>query len=307
MNPSYRIEYQPQLMEDAVLYAISSRPDKSLFRSERDQLYERNHDEDREQAFQQLHQRWFHRLELEGPLLQALEYWPILFASTHRCILTKARSPKTAGAELYVAPPQPSVSERERRTVVIQLTPELLAQSPQLLAFLRHELLHIVDMLDPNFGYEATLPKTTTGPAHDHFLQERYRVLWDMTIDGRLYQKGWLSHEVREKHLAKFERTFPGTKGELEKMFSFFFDTIPHTHCELVSFAQNPEAWLVGISPQASRNGRCALCHFPTFHLIDPNDLSPELFAKIQKEKPDWITAEPVCQQCVDLYEARTS
>lgn len=305
MFPPYCIEYQPQLIEETVLYAIAGHPEESSFRKERDGLYECADDEGREIAFQGLHQHWFNHLGLGNPLRQIFELWPVLVASTHRCLLMKARSKKEVGAELYVAPKEPGQSERERYTIIIQLTPELLCRSQQLLDFLRHELLHIVDMLDPNFGYEPDFPETSVGPSYDRFLQERYGVLWDITIDGRLYQKGWLPPSVREKHWVVFKRVFLGPEKEVERLFTYFFDQEPHPHQELMSFAQNPEKW-IGTTPESSAKGRCALCHFPSFHLVNPIHIHADLLAKIRQGSPAWMPTEPICQQCVDVYDSRT-
>ena len=302
----YRIEYQPQLIEDAVLCAIAGHPEENTFRKERDELYECADDDTREIAFQDMHQRWFSHLELGSPVGQIFELWPILVASTHRCLLLKARSKKGIGAELYVAPEESVQSESEQRTIIIQLTPELLCQSRRLLDFLRYELLHIVDMLDPNFGYEPDFPETPAGPSYDHFLQRRYTVLWDAIIDGRLYQKSWLPPSVREKHWTIFKGVFPEPEKELARMFTYFFDQGPHTHHELMSFAQNPEKW-IGTTPEASTKGPCALCHFPAFHLINPVQLPADLLAKIHQEYPAWSATEPICQQCVDLFDSRLS
>lgn len=305
MNHSYCIEFQPQLLEDAVLRAIIHHPEERDFWWERDRLYENNESEDREKAFQHLHEKWLQRLGLANPLRQVLALWPILTEATNRCLLIKARSKKNLGAELYFTPTASGASVRERRTIVVQLTPELLAQSETFVEFLRHEFLHIVDMLDPHFGYEPNFPKTAAGPAYDHFLQGRYSVLWDMTIDGRLQRQGWLSPAAREQHFSLFKRAFQGSEEKLSEAFSFFFDHNSHTHRELMEFAQHPEKWLGGERATVSFKGRCALCHFPTFQLINPSELPADLAGKIQEHFSGWNGAEPICQQCVDLYEAR--
>lgn len=303
---SYRIKYHPQLIEETVLRAISGHHKESLFRIERDRLYEWQDDETREEAFQELHHRWFECLGLGKPLHEVLEFWPILKESTYKCLLMKAHSTKDACAELYLAPKESGLSERERRTIVIQVTSELLGHSQQLLTFLRHEILHIVDMLDPKFGYKPNFPKTNIGPTYERFFQERYRILWDITIDGRLHHKGWLPQSVREKHLAIFKDIFAGPHKELEKLFTYFFDKEPHTHRELVSFIQSPEKWFDRFYPELSFKGQCSLCHFPTFHLIDSSaNLYPSLINKIQEEHPDWHPKNPICRQCADLYESR--
>jgi hypothetical protein len=305
MNTDYRIEFQPQLLEEAVLRAIIRHPDERAFWRERNRLYENKESDDQEKAFQNLHEKWFQRLGLAKPLRQVLALWPILTEATNCCLLINARSKKNLGVELYLAPEASGLNMRERRTIVVQLTPELLAQSEAFLEFLRHEFLHIVDMLDPHFGYEPDFPKTDAGPAYDHFLQGRYGVLWDMTIDGRLQRQGWLPPAAREKHFALFKRAFQGSEEKLSEVFSLFYDQNSHTHRELMEFAQHPEKWLGGETAMVSSKGRCAICQFPTFQLLDSNKLRADLVSKIQENFPTWNGTGSVCQQCVDLYEMR--
>jgi hypothetical protein len=305
MNADFRIEFQPQLLEEAVLRAIGGHPEERDFWRERDRLYENNESAGREKAFQRLHEQWFQRLGLAKPLRQVLALWPILTEATNRCLLIKAYSKRSLGAELYLAPEASGLNLRERRTIVVQLMPELLAQAESFLEFLRHEFLHIVDMLDPHFGYKPDFPKTEAGPASDHFLQGRYSVLWDITIDGRLQRRGWLPPAAREKHFAVFKRAFQGSEDKLAEAFAFFFDRNSHTHRELMDFAQHPEKWLAGEKPESPSKGRCAICHFPTFQLLDLSRLRADLVSKIQEHFPAWNGTEPVCRQCVDLYEAK--
>jgi hypothetical protein len=304
---SYRIEYQPQLIEEAVLRAIAGHLEEERFRQERDTIYELADLENREKRFQQLHERWFNQLGLVDPMRKVFELWPILKTSTQRCLLVKARSNKEMGADLHVALGEPNQPKREQRTILVKVTPELFCQSFPFLNFLRHEILHIVDMVDPNFGYEPDFPKTASSPVYGRFLQERYRVLWDITVDGRLYQKGWLPSSARESHWRIFKRTFSGSEKDLELVFSYFFDQESPAHRELILFAQHPEEWLTGATTPPTSKGQCSLCRFPSFHLINPVDLSAGLLAQICKEQPTWNAREPVCPQCVDLYKARHS
>ncbi|MFQ6113068.1 MAG: hypothetical protein ACE5NG_03140, partial [bacterium] len=296
----------PQLVEEAVLRAVVRHKEESEFRKERDKLYEWPNDEAREEAFQVLHQRWFARLRLNAPLQEVFACWPILKKSNHKCLLIKARSKKEISAELHVAPGVSVQTERDRRTIIIQVTPGILCQPKQLLSLLRHEMLHIADMLDPEFGYEPYFPRSAMGPTYDHFLQERYRILWDITIDGRLCQKGWVPPLVREKYWAIFQDAFRGSREALETVFGHFFDKSFHTHQELLSFAQAPESWLANASSTSSTRGHCALCHFPSFCLIDASTrLSPASIYEIHREHPAWHATQPICLQCADLYEAR--
>jgi hypothetical protein len=302
----YRIEYQPRLIEEAVLRAIVGRADKRLFRKERDGVYGLADADEREEAFQKLHLQWFARLRLAAPLEEALACWPILKNETDKCLLTKAQSQKEIGADLFVA------QTPLQRMIVIRLTAELLTQPHELLPFLRHELMHIVDMLDPDFAYEPELPacagrpKSAIGPTYDRLLRDRYRVLWDITIDGRLVQKGWLESNVKNRHWLNFQRTFSGPPSDLETIFSFFFNNQRPAHADLVSFAQSPESWFVNSTAARPCKGLCSICNFPAFQFVNPKtDLSQFTCDQIQKEIPDWQPDQPVCRQCADLYESR--
>ncbi|MFO0983333.1 MAG: hypothetical protein U1E76_16630 [Planctomycetota bacterium] len=60
------------------------------------------------------------------------------------------------GADLLVATGADRAAAK--RSVLIRLRAATLVEQPCLLPFLRHELYHIADMLDPGFGYDPALP-----------------------------------------------------------------------------------------------------------------------------------------------------
>ena len=302
---SYKIEYQPQLVEETVLRAIAGHKDERRFRCERDAIYALQDDEAREQAFQTLHQSWFERLALSEPLRQVLAYWPILHECTSRCLVLKAPTKKERGAELFVAPEEAEQGGREVKSVVVQLTPELMLKSDHLLDFLRRELLHVVDMLDPGFGYTPHLPKSKIGPTYDRLLQERYRILWALSIDGRLRQKGFLPLHVKEQQWTTFANTFQGNVHELKSAFNYFFAHAAPKHQELLAFCRSPENWLDGPSAASRAKGMCPLCHFPSYHLMDAATLSSDIRHKIAMAHPHWHVGQRICPQCADLYELR--
>jgi hypothetical protein len=303
---SYCIEYQPQLVEEAVLRGIVGHADERTFRAERDAIYHLQ-DEDREESFEVLHQRWFEQLGMHVPLTDVLSCWSILQTDTDRCLLLKALGRKETGVELFVSDDESGQSQGKMRSIVIQLTPEMLTQTEPLVDFLRRELLHLVDMLDSDYGYDPYLPKSPIGPTYDRLLQERYRILWNITIDGRLYQKEWLPSTVRDQQLLYFRNVFAGPQKEQEIAFSFFFDNWPHTHKELVAAALFPESWFTSSNPGAESKGQCPLCHFPSFTLLSVTASFPtDLVNQMQEQHPNWNPTLPVCQQCADLYELRS-
>lgn len=305
-NFNYKLEYQPALVEEAVLRAILEHSLEADFRLKRDDIYTMG-EETREETFQLFHQQWYERLDLHKPLQDTLDYWPHLKKDTHRCLVVKARSKKDMGAELFVGNDVLGKPTREDRSIIIQMTPELLIQTESLLLFLRRELLHIVDMLNPKFRYQPNLPRSDFGPTYDRLLQQRYRVLWDIIVDGRLRQAGFLSSSVEKKHWKNFKDAFSGPAKDLRSVFYFFFYNAMPKHDELVSFALSPESWLASNDHKSHSKGICPLCRFPSFDLISVDCLPPAIVSEITKAHPDWNDLQLICRQCNDLYEGRSS
>jgi hypothetical protein len=106
-------------------------------------------------------------------------------------------------------------------------------------ALLRHEMMHVRDMLDPAFGYERSLP-SDTGALTETTLRDRYRVLWDVTIDGRLALAGHPSDRARVQRLREFEAAFPMLGGDAPVAFDAWFGRRRPTHDELLAFARTP-------------------------------------------------------------------
>jgi hypothetical protein len=201
--------------------------------------------------------------------------------------------------------------------VVIRLDPQRVLDGDSLLPFLRHELLHIADMLDPVFGYEPRLPRAELGPAHERLLQDRYRVLWDTYIDGRLCRHGRATVLARDGRLQEFARTFPMLGDGAGETFTRFFDGTCLTHANLVTFAVNPanvsgsapfnrfpDSPVLQVGPRAGQ--RCPLCGFPTHSFAgNPDRLPAEIVDRIQADFPTWSPSRGLCRQCSDLYHSR--
>jgi hypothetical protein len=323
------VEWDPRLIEEAVLLAVQGRRVQG-FRGERNRLYAIQGPEERDTAFREFHAVWFERLELGGVIWQAVQEQPLILAHTCVCVVAQARASRDEGAELFVSPSGEGLSAPERRWVVLRIEPKRLLDREGLLAFLRHEFFHIADMLDPIFGYEPQLPRSDAGPARERLLQDRYRVLWDTTIDGRLWRRGWVLAAVRERRLREFARTFPILGERMEAAFERFFHGNSCTHSDLVAFASNPATEISNFKfqisnlPTSSRSSnpksghplggrnpqsgeRCALCGFPT-HAFEPAPdlLPPTLLDLIRADFPTWDPARGLCRQCADLYRSRS-
>lgn len=299
-----KLSYQPVLVEEAVFLALRGRPQAARFEAERVRLYELKDPDARERAFHDLHRKWFSDLGLEIPIAKAASEQPLLESGVERCLVATAPGKREETAELFVCHDE-KLSPEERRTVSIFLRPESLLNPSALLTFLRHELTHVSDMLDPAFGYEPDLPPAEGGPTRDQLLKERYRCLWDATIDGRMVRRGWGNERLRAERLDEFRRLFPMFAEEDESLFSRFFDQQPHSHAELVAFILDPRA-VAGASDAHHPGDRCPLCGFPTFAFeLDAERLPPEVVGEIKADFPRWSPSHGLCRQCADLYRAR--
>jgi hypothetical protein len=292
------LEFDPRLVEEAILAAAeaASQSENRAFRQERDAVYEIEIADIRESSFQQLDARWFTRFGVADALLGLLGKHPLLAHRTSGGYVLFASSSRDEGADLHA--PQDELTEKGLPVLVIRLLPNTLLDRGRLSALLRHELLHVTDMLDPDFGYEPVLPETSGGPMLQRLIQDRYRVLWSTTIDGRLAGRGELSSLDAERRRQEFLTCFTMLGAEAEGYFQRFFEGPRPKHSELVSFALEPR----GSQPNKQR--LCPLCNLPASNLhLHPR--GPCTVDVIQKDFPQWKQEMGLCLQCADLYDAR--
>lgn len=305
MKPVPDLVYGPHLIEEAVFLAQRKNEVAAEFQSQRDRIYEIADTGERDRQFNELNRSWFFRLELGSIIEQSLREQPLIGAYVERAIIAGATRAADEGTELFVAP-DGAGNGRGRDTLRLLLRPESLLDSETLQQFLRHELFHISDMLSPEFAYEPTLPKTAGGATYESVITQRYRVLWDATIDGRMVRRGWLPASARAYRRLEFHQAFPMLHELAEQSFERLFDAEQPKHSELASFALDPR----GAAGQHSRSTLagtfCALCKFPT-HVFEPapDSLGEDVLALIAIDYPRWTVAQGLCAQCADLYRGR--
>jgi hypothetical protein len=337
MNPTLAVRYDPRLIEEAVFHARRHGHVLKGFDAQRNRIYQVSDPDDRERLFHELHYSWFVRLGLNQTIDEALQEQPLIAAQVGSCFIVCAAESNAQGAELFVAqeerPENPG-----RRTLRILLTPESLSSPPgkpvapsttpvmrnpqrepaakagdrveewhstSLMTLLRCELFHIADMLDADFAYEPSLPKAEGGPTYDTLITNRYRVLWDITIHGRMTRRGWLPESDRADQLAYFRDAFPMLKDNADESFDPFFDSDRPTHPELVAFAFDPRNAGGSAGDPCAPGTHCPLCKFPT-HSFEPKpeNLGDDVLAAIKGDFENWMPSMGLCAQCADLYRA---
>src|SRR5512145_1213895 len=151
------LRYDEDLVEAAVfLCARTPRPDLAplqvrRFHAERDRLYRLLDPDERNAAFFELHLAWFREWGLEAAVGNVLREYPLIPPAVSTLVLRKARTRTDEGADLYV-------NDDGQRHAVLALAPARFLRPDELADFLRHEFMHLHDMLDPAFCYSPQLP-----------------------------------------------------------------------------------------------------------------------------------------------------
>ena len=197
--------------------------------------------------------------------------------------------------------------DKDRRIVVIKVRAESLFDVPHLRSLLNHELTHIADMLDAEFSYDRT-PLAST-PIEESILRERYRVLWDISIDSRLIgskQPTVATKALRQKEFLALYRKF-GQK-ECEAVFEYLWSRDRMTHPELREYARNPRLLLRAAGIEADENTvlpglLCPLCGFPTYHwIVNPGQIEACVVDHIRQDAPDWKPEQGICERCLESW-----
>lgn len=294
------LTFAPDLIEEAVLlaeHAVMRRRDARAFRQDRDRLYGVTNDRERESGFRTLHLKYFSDLGLGTIVADVLRERCEVTSRVEGCRVVRAFGGRDEGADLADI----LAGGRDVFTLVLRLCPATLVGLPERLsALLHHELTHVADMLDPAFGYRRELPPSSDGPSADNILRDRYRVLWDTTIDGRMARAGRAPATAWESRWREFALTFGMLDDDCRAAFRRWFAEDRPRHEDFLAFATAPGG------AGARNSGRCPICRFPVFAL-DPRagTMSDAVADAIRADQPQWRVGEGLCSQCFDLYEAR--
>ncbi len=294
-----RLRYDEDFVEAVVLGAAGAGQRNipalqiSRFHRHRERLYTILDPDERNAAFFKLHLEWFREWGLEQRLIGPLRHFPLLATGLAALAVRQARGRDDEGSELYV-------NEQGVRTGVLAMRPERLIRDLELPTFLRHELTHLNDMLAPAFGYRPELAGAGEFLGSQRLARERYRLLWDVTIDGRAARDGHPTLATREQRWVAFIRGFPfwDDTQQREIFDSLWSDPRP-THARLEELVRDPRQLLrAGPGPGSP----CPLCGFPSFAWAEAASLADETLKAIQAEFPAWSPRRGVCRRCAEIY-----
>ena len=297
-----QLRYDEDFIEAAVFLCARGKHKRApslqiaRFHREREKLYSIPDPDDRNTAFFKLHLDWFREWDLEKALVELLKEFPLLMNKADALVVRKTRGKNDEGAELYV-------NDAGQRSAILALRPESFECDKALRDYVRHEFTHLHDMLDPAFGYSPSLQLPGLNGAQQRLARERYRLLWDITIDGRLAAANHTPAQSRERHAAAFDRgySFWPEPRRVETFDSLWRGPSPR-HTDLLALIADPRGLRDAHRPAPGAS--CPLCEFPTFNWADATALSADIQRRITAEFPAWTQEQGLCGRCLETYEA---
>lgn len=311
------IRYIPSLMERVVLEAIRRREAMGDLRLSTeyhrlvDPIYERPPVE-REARFNAVHQQVFRALGFEDAVRQALDEYPNLAGRVESVVVTTATRREEEADLIWGTSRAASMP-----AIGLKVRPERFLDPSALQRFLRHELMHVWDMLDPSFRYEPENGLPGGSSTEINMLKDRYRMLWDLSIDARVIRtaKDTVSdQDGRRTEFRALYRKLPPVQADA--VFERLWDADRPSHEELLAMARDVRVLLerTGMTDTIAHPGvrtlmpgtPCPLCRFPTFAWAEDVDLLPaEVLDAVRMDYPEWTPEDGACERCLEAYQAR--
>ncbi len=284
-----KILFDPALVEDALTLFLDNNEREGdfshvlVFRGKLEDVYSLP-DEQREQGFVKLHNDLFARWGLGKDIRVFIDEQKALFASVKECFISQAENQHEEGADF---------SYTKTKIGIKILLPRFF--DGRMEDFLNHEFMHLSDLLNEHFGYDAHSFLGETRATQDR-VTERYKILWDATIDGRLERKNKKGMEDRQKRFFEFCATF-NRLTEKEQVFEHLWSMNTPSHAFLLDMART----LPGLSSV------CPLCSFPTVSWADIEHLTEKEMRLIMENFQTWKKEDGCCGRCAEHYRFQSS
>lgn len=328
-KPRYKIEYDPKLTEEIVSQELKRleiegemrAPDE--FRRMCDPIYDKyplsdRDDVDFEDAFRGIYRRFFKTLGYEDIVLSALAEYPVIDEHVGEILVKVCYAEEKEEANLL----KTKIEDPDRgplSTVSISLTSARFLEKEELKTFLRHELMHVADMLDPEFCYEIT--KLGINPSEECIIKNHYSLIWDIYIDQRLSKSERLSPEAKDKRRTEFDSMYRSLPEEERiSIFEGLWLKEKLTNPQILDCAKDPAKLLdyrASLSPEQIEKEKqekkkkihlpgmiCPLCKFPTHHWKEEESLLKEVIEQVKKDAPHWDPQDGLCERCDEVYRA---
>jgi len=305
------ILYDPYMVEEIVfskLREIEGTGNMELYEQYHnlsDRIYELDDEDERSDGFVELNKEFFNTLGFSEVVRGVVNEFPEFHEKIEEIHIRKPTTMIEVGSDLV----------DERRKAVIRLFPEQFMDITHLRKFIRHELMHVVDMLGEKFGYkEGKLAKL---PVEETIVREKYKLFWDIFIDSRLEKRGKETVRSKDERFGEFEKLYARLPADGKKaVFEGLWKEENLTHDKAVELAKDFTK-LVAVYGGTLQEGvkeakkvlipgsPCPLCSFPTFNWLDTASLDEQIIRLIKADFPDWQIDDGICDRCAECYTVR--
>ena len=309
------IMYDQQLVDDIVY--------KGLARQERAgdlELYKQYHErrdaiylleqEKRAKEFKELDNEFFSKLGYDVYVREIFDEYPDIEEVIEEIHVRRATTRQNEGSNVV----------DEGRKVIIRLYPELFIEGTEMRRVLRHELMHVSDMMDKNFDYKVN-EEFSPSPMEERIMRDRYRLFWDISVDGRLVNKGLETTATREERKKEFDSFYSKIPEETRDLiFSKMWDAEVHlTHDKMVELSKDINKVLMFAAGSRSDEElieekkklgplpgtTCTLCGFPSFDWVEEVTKDEDIVKILKEDFPDWEPQDGVCSRCAEYYKIK--
>lgn len=310
------IQYDPTLMEHMVtqkMLRAENEGDLAFSRQYHDladPIYETQTPEGRSKAFQVVFQKLFAAWRLGALFEEAVAEFP-LFEEVELVFFKMTVYTKNAGADLMA---------KDRavgpKVVMTQVLAQHCDDDAGMRKFLRHEFMHVSDILDEAFRYEEAL---VGGVPRENWVLDRYKLLWDIYIDGRLCDRAESPENGAAGHKDDFDRLYAKIPEQhRQTAFDWFSNARDLTHADILELAKDTGYFLQmagianvqGLEEDGSYEAAnlpgapCPLCKFPTYHWAEDlfEGLEEQVTKAIEENHPGWTPHDGACPRCIEGY-----
>ncbi len=309
------IKYDQQLVDDIVYKGLAAQEasgDLALYNEyheKRDAIYELEQ-EKRPKRFKELDNDFFSRLGYDVYVREIFDEYPDIEEVIEEVHVRRATTRQNEGSNVV----------DEGKKVIIRLYPELFIEGTEMRRVLRHELMHVSDMMNKDFDYDVN-EEFSPSPMEERIMRDRYRLFWDISVDGRLVNKGLETTATREERKREFDSFFSKIPEESrELIFSKMWDAEePLTHGRMVELSKDINKVLALAAGSRSAEElleekkklgplpgtTCTLCGFPSFDWVEEVAEDEDIVKILKEDFPDWEPQDGVCSRCAEYYKIK--
>lgn len=314
-----KIEFDPNLIEEVIFRELKTREEKgdfsltSEYHSLTDPVYENFPLDERPAQFRKIEWDFFKKLGFPDVVREVFADFPDLEDKVAGGVVIKAQNPFDEGSNLTKGPSE----EASRKKVAIKVLSERFQDIPFLKKLIRHELMHIADMVSESFGYRDE--RLGCNPMEESIIRERYSTFWDIFVDSRLIRKGKETVSDRETRYQEFESLYRKVPAEVKiVIFDVLWQEDRLTHDRILSLSKDvnevmkiaeglPVKHVQKTRKTPLPGAQCPLCQFRTYHWVDSFEQEPCLVDAIRKDFPGWEPEDGACERCIEVYKVRSS